>query len=287
MGRAVGPGARIVFWLAVALLTLAGRLAAALELPELAERTKPSVVLITIYDSAGKKLGTGSGFFISADGRLVTNVHVIEDARKATATLVDGSVIDIAGVLAKDADSDVAVLQAAGSAYPALPLGESKTLVAGQEIAVIGSPKGLAGTLSVGIVAAIRDKGLSEDEPAGQGPTGDSWHIQITAPISPGSSGSPILTRDGRVVAVAVGTRVGGENLNFGVPIERVLALLKGLGDHALPQPFAGVAPRSELLRNLSISAAVFAAAGIAYFFWRRAAGAAAVSRRGGKGARS
>jgi S1-C subfamily serine protease len=268
----VGPGARIVFCLAVALWTLTARLAAALELPELAERTKPSVVLITIYDASGRKLGTGSGFFISADGRLVTNVHVIDDARRATATTADGNVVDIAGILAKDADADVAVLQAAGGAYPALPLGESRTLVAGQEIAVIGSPKGLAGTLSTGIVAAIRDRGLTEDDPQGQGPTGDSWHIQITAPISPGSSGSPILTRDGRVVAVAVGQRVGGENLNFGVPIERVLALLKPLGDHPVAQPFAGVTPRSELLRNLSISAAVFAAAGIAYALWRRAA---------------
>ena len=267
----MGQGARFVFCLALALGALASRSAAALELPELAERTKPSVVLITLYDSSGHKLGTGSGFFITAGGRLVTNVHVIEDAGRATATVSDGRVVDIAGVLAKDAEADVAVLQTAGGgSYPALTLGESRTLVAGQEVVVIGSPMGLAGTLSTGIVAAIRDKGLTDDEPPSHGPTGDSWRIQISAPISPGSSGSPILTRDGRVVAVAVGRRMGGENLNFGIPIERVLTLLQGVGDQALAQPLAGVAERPQVLRNLSISAAVFAAAALAYVIWRR-----------------
>ena len=268
----MGQGARFVFKSALILALVAmPRPGSALELPELAERTKPSVVLITIYDGSGHKLGTGSGFFITAGGRLVTNVHVIDEAGRATASVADGRVVDIEGVLAKDPDADVAVLQTAGGGtYPALPLGESKSLVAGQEVVVIGSPMGLAGTLSTGIVSAIRDKGLIDDEPPTKGPTGDSWRIQITAPISPGSSGSPILTRDGRVVAVAVGRRMGGENLNFGIPIERVLALLQGVGDHAAPQPFAGVAERPQLLRNLSISAAVFAAGALAYVFWRR-----------------
>jgi serine protease Do len=252
-------------------VVVGAHIAVALEIPELAERTKPSVVLITVYDSAGRKLGTGTGFFVAADGRIVTNVHVIEDAGRATATVSDGRVLELAGVLAKDADADVAVLQASGTgSYPALALGDTRGLVAGQEVVVIGSPMGLAGTLSTGIIAAIREKGPLDDDHPSAGPSGDSWGIQITAPISPGSSGSPILTRDGRVVAVAVGTRVGGENLNFGVPVEKVRALLDRLADHAAPRPFATASPRSELLRNLSISAAVFAGCGLAYAVWRR-----------------
>ncbi len=285
--------------LATRLAALAGALAAAalllatdaraLEVPELAERTKPSVVLVTVFDAASHKLGTGTGFFVTADGRLVTNVHVIEDAAKATLTLDGGRVVEVAGVLATSPRDDLAVLQAAGPGpYPPLTLGDSQALVAGREIVVVGSPMGLSGTVSTGIVAAVRDKSPLEDEPRGEGPSGESWRVQITAPISPGSSGSPILTREGRVVAVAVGLRNGGQNLNFGIPGERLRALLAGLGDHPALRSFeaagGGVGgARSPVLLNLGISAAVFLVLGAAYALWQRRvarAQSAAVRRR-------
>jgi S1-C subfamily serine protease len=242
--------------------------ARALELPELAERTKPSVVVVTVFDGAGHKLGLGSGFFVSKDGRIVTNAHVIEDAATATATLMDGRTVDIDGVLARDVENDVAILHAAGDAYPPLTLGESTALAPGQEVFVIGNPLGLTGTLSAGVVAAIRDAGPTDDEaPLAHG---GSWRIQITAAISPGSSGSPILTRDGRVVAVAVGARLGGESLNFGVPIEYARTMLDKLGEHAKPEALAGAKHASQSWRNLGISALVFAACAAAYTVWRR-----------------
>lgn len=263
-------------WFAIAAIMLvalvASRPASALELTELAQQSRPAVVLVTIYDADGRKLGTGSGFFVDARGRVVTNVHVIEDARRATVTVADGREIDVAGVLARNADDDIAVLQVAagGGTYPTLPLGESATLAVGQDVVVIGSPVGLSAALSTGIVAAIRDGGVPSEERGARPHFGESWAIQITAPISPGSSGSPVLTRDGRVVAVAVGMHLGGENVNFAVPIERAESLLRGLPAGALPKPFVGGSARSEVVHNLSISAAVFAAAGIAYAVWAR-----------------
>jgi S1-C subfamily serine protease len=245
-------------------------LAAAMDLPELNDRTKPAVVTITVYDRSRHKLGTGTGFFVSSDGRLVTNVHVIEHASRATATLENGKTVDIAGVIAQDPDADIAVLKAIGDGYPALVLGDTKTLVQGQEIVVVGAPMGLSGSISTGIVAAIREHGAAvEEERRGLAGVG-AWQIQITAPISPGSSGSPVLTRDGRVVAVAVGINTAGENLNFAVRIENARALLDHAGDHASPQPFGGAVPASELIRNLGISAAVFLVCGVAYAALRR-----------------
>lgn len=264
---------RTLWPLSAALLCLLlPRIAEALELPELAERSKASVVLISVYDGAGKRFATGTGFFISDTGRVVTNVHVIEDARRATVTLAGGQVVGIAGVLAQDASDDLAVLQTtAAGPYPALSLGDSSALLAGDEIVVIGSPMGLAGTLSTGIVAAVRDRSPAGGEPGTGAALLDSWRIQITAPVSHGSSGSPILTRrDGLVVAVAVGINEGGQNLNFGIPVDRLRSLLRGLGEHPVARPFAGADARSPLPQNLGISAAVFALLGLSYGLWQR-----------------
>jgi len=259
-------------------LLLPGR-ALALELPELAERTRPSVVLVTVSDASGKKIGVGTGFFVSADGRVVTNFHVIRGAASATATLSDGHESKILGALVADPAQDIAILKAEGPSAPALALGDSGAVRPGDEVVVIGSPRGLSGTVSAGIVSAVRDKGVTE-ESAGQRPrvlddedrpVTQAWGIQITAAISPGSSGSPIMTRSGDVIAVAVGTRLDGQALNFGVPIQVVKQLLLGIDAQATPRPLALVTRESskaegnDVLRNLGISAAVFAGLSLVY----------------------
>lgn len=250
---------------------LVAREAAALELPELMERTKPSVVLVTVYDSVGHAFATGTGFCVSSDGRFVTNVHVVEHAARATLTMADGRIVEVSGLLGEDPNADVAVLKAAGGPFPALPLGDTRTLVAGEEVVVVGSPEGLAGTLSTGIVAAIRDGGIVDPNASVEDrPSFASWRIQITAPVSPGSSGSPVLTRDGLVVGVAVGKHVG-ESLNFCVPIEFARALLDRLGDHPAVRPLARKTTWQEVARNLGISAAAFATCAFGYaLLWRR-----------------
>jgi S1-C subfamily serine protease len=242
--------------------------ASASELSDLAEKTKPSVVLLTVEDSVGRKIGTGTGFFASTDGRIITNHHVIEGGARITATLSDGSKHAILGVLASDEPKDIAILAAEGGAFPALALGTSTGVRPGDEVVVIGSPKGLSGTLSVGIVSAIREHGVGEEQDD-EKDKAKSWGIQITAAISPGSSGSPIMTKNGEVVAVAVGTLNGAQALNFGVPIEVAKGMLRELGPQARPAPLGG-GDDHDLRRSLMISGGLFGAIGLLFFFWGR-----------------
>src|SRR5262249_28211760 len=148
----------------------------------------------------------------------------------------------------------------------------------GEEVVVIGSPLGLSGTVSAGIVSAIREEGVSDvaQKDVFRGDSNydaRSWGIQITAAISPGSSGSPILTKGGDVIGVAVGTRLDGQNVNFGVPIEVAKTLIASVGANATPKPFPDVTTTDEakpgdhpLLRNLGISAAALAGLALVVF---------------------
>jgi S1-C subfamily serine protease len=257
---------RVKFWVGLALLPLFAVPASAAELPELAERTKTAVVLLTVEDSVGNDLGTGTGFFASPDGRIITNEHVIKNGAKITATLSDGSKRAVLGLLALDEQKDIAILQVDGGAVPALTLGDSSRVKPGDEVVVIGSPMGLSGTLTVGIVSAIREHGANRE--GIQDPEMvRAWGIQITAAISPGSSGSPVMTRSGEVIAVAVGVFNGAQSLNFGVPIEVAKALLNGLGPNPKITPFESTS-RHGVRRNLIISAALFGMLVVAYFLW-------------------
>lgn len=259
-GRAVGL--RIV-WIAtwVVILSLCGpRDAHADDLVELAERTAASVVLLKVIGPNGEALGSGTGFF-AGPGRIATNHHVIEPAAEVVARLHDGRELEVLGVLAIDVKHDLAVLAVAdGTHPPALPLGKHASVRAGQKVFVIGSPHGLEGTLSTGIVSAVRAEGVT-DEKLNQKLEG--WGIQITAPIGPGSSGSPVLTHDGNVVAVAVGIVTGGVPLGFGIPIDTLEQLMATIPEGAEPEPF----PKAvSVARNLLISAAVFGGLALAFF---------------------
>jgi S1-C subfamily serine protease len=264
--RVVAVRRALVLDLLVGLLTLGwllvSRAAAAEDLPELAERIKPSVVHLVVLDATGSELGSGTGFFVEGH-RIVTNQHVIASASRMLAKLADGRQIEVAGILAADADRDLAILAIEGDDLPPpLPLGDSGHLRQGDPVVVIGSPRGLSGTLSTGVVAALRGGGVESEIEAARGTR--SWAIQITAAVSPGSSGSPILTsNDGQVVAVAVGL-IGG-NLGFGIPIENAKTMLEGIAPDAEPMPF-GAVEGSELKRNLMISGAFFLAIALAFF---------------------
>jgi len=263
---------RLAAWLFVVAVLLCAPRVRAEGLQELAAKTKPSVVLILTFNAAGAKLGSGTGFFVSTDGRVVTNHHVIEGAAKVVASLSDGRKITALGILADDPDKDLALLQLPGDGFPALVLGDSKKLRAGDEVVVIGSPMGLSGTLSAGIVSAIRDGRSPLGDEDDDDPKGDkadkkpkAWGIQVTAAISPGSSGSPILTLGGEVVAVAVGMFGVGGSLNFGIPIEEVKTLLAQAAPGAAAKPFAQVGGSDDVKKNLTISAALFLAVVLIY----------------------
>ena len=170
---------------------------------ELFRLASPAVVLIQVFDAAGKKRSQGSGFVVATDGSVVTNYHVIRGAFSALARTQDGSSWPVGGVVGYDSDRDVAVIKIEGSNMRALRVSDSEQLRVGQKLVAIGSPFGLQNTVSEGIISGLRG-GL----------------IQMTTPISPGSSGGAVLNSRGEVVAVAVATVRGGQNINFAVPIE-------------------------------------------------------------------
>jgi hypothetical protein len=185
------------------------------DIPAIAKAANGSIVSIVMFDKDGKPLGQGSGFVVSKDGLIVTNYHVIAEGVSAVAKLPDDAFYLIDGVLASDKVRDVAVLKAHGHNFRTLPLGNSDRIQVGEEVVAIGSPLSLESTVSNGIVSGIR----AVKEEGGK-------YLQITAPISPGSSGGPLFNMAGEVVGITTMYLKGGENLNFAIPINDAKRLL-------------------------------------------------------------
>ena len=196
--------------------SLVSRAQAQDHLPDLVRRIKPSAVAIETYDVRGEKLSRGSGFFVDVD-RVVTNRHVIENAYRAEVHSYNGSIYPVKGVVAVDAEGDIALLKVDAPPNQVRPLLLDKTSPQeGESIVVIGNPFGLEGSVTNGIVSAVRDI-----------PTFGRI-IQITAPISPGSSGSPVVNMQGQVIGVATLQITGGQSINFAIPSERISQLQSG-----------------------------------------------------------
>lgn len=187
-------------------------------LPALVKRVKPAIVAIVTYDSSGDPLMTGSGFFLRP-GQVVTNLHVIRGARRSEVKTLDGKgrTYPVAGILDIDEEGDLALL----SVELPSTKGRSSALARllpeeGEKIFVIGNPLKLEGSVSDGIVSAVR-----ELPNIGQ-------IIQITAPISPGNSGSPVFNLKGEVVGVVTIKVTNGQNINLAIGAGRVRQLRPG-----------------------------------------------------------
>ena len=181
--------------------------------PQIAEKALAATVYLEMQDSNGVTLGFGSGFFVG-DNLIATNYHVIEGAARGTAKLVGQfSTYTIEGVTATDKTNDLALLKVTMSGIKPLPLGNSSDVKIGETVYVAGNPKGLEGTFSNGIISSRRDPYTKE-------------RLQMTAPISPGSSGGPVLNSKGEVIGISFMTLVGGQNLNFAIPSRYLRELL-------------------------------------------------------------
>ena len=185
-------------------------------LPQLVRAVKPSAVAIETFGGRGERVARGSGFFVAVD-KIVTNRHVVENAARVEIKSASGKVYQSSGIVAVDGEGDLAMLEVAGVNEAIQPLSLEKVVPQeGESIVVIGNPYGLEGSVSNGIVAAVR-------EIAGYGRI-----IQITAAISPGSSGSPVVNMRGQVVGVATLQATEGQNINFAVPSARIANLKIG-----------------------------------------------------------
>jgi len=185
------------------------------DVADVVKRSSDAVVLIVISNSAGQETALGSGFLVSADGEIVTNYHVIKEAHSAIVKLSNGAFFPVSGVLATDSDKDLAIIKVNGKNLPFLTLGDINKLHVGDHVVAIGSPLGLEGTVSDGIVSALRDV------------DSEKW-IQTTAPVSHGNSGGPLLDMNNHEIGVKTwGVNLElGQNLNFAAPSSEVTDLL-------------------------------------------------------------
>ena len=189
------------------LLLLSSSMTHAQSPQSIAQELAASTVILEITQHNGRRTH-GTGFFIG-EGLIATNAHVIDNAKNATARLVQTQqTMHIQGYIAIDTDTDLAVLKAANTTAPALTLGNSDTIRIGDLIYTLGNPTGLEGTFSEG-----RISNLLIGIPGIKGKV-----IQFTAPISGGSSGGAIVNQHGEVIGIASQTREDGQNLNFAIP---------------------------------------------------------------------
>jgi S1-C subfamily serine protease len=185
------------------------------DIPSIAKAAKASIVTIVMANN-DDPIARGSGFLVSSDGMIVTNYHVIAEGNVAVVKFSDGTVLPVEGVLAADKVRDLAIIKIRGGSFRALALGNSDRIQIGEDVVAIGNPLGLELTVSNGILSGVRTV-----EKAG------GKFLQITAPISHGSSGGPLFNTSGEVVGITSMYFEGGENLNFAIPINDAKRLLQ------------------------------------------------------------
>ncbi|TDW92716.1 S1C family serine protease [Kribbella sp. VKM Ac-2566] len=176
---------------------------------------------------------TGSGFAIDQQGHVVTNAHVVEGASDVSLVLLNGRTVD-ARVVGADEDNDLAVLQVSttdAAGLRALTLGRSAQLRVGDQVLAVGSPLGLEGTVTAGIVSAVNRQARFGDNSTRQSA------IQTDAAINPGNSGGPLVNAAGQVVGVNTAiatlgtTRSGNIGIGFAIPVDRMTTIVKTLLD--------------------------------------------------------
>jgi Trypsin-like peptidase domain len=187
---------------------------------DIVEKASKSVVLIKGVIDGGTV--SGSGFLLSSDGKIATNVHVIRDMKSGGVQLQSGEVYDSFTVLAFDDRKDIAIIKIPGFDLPAIELGNSNDLKPGEPVMAIGSPQGipggaaLQGTVTAGVVSAIRDDLLSREFKV----------IQTDAAVNPGNSGGPLLSGKGQAVGIIEYKVLNTEGLHFAIPINYLRGLM-------------------------------------------------------------
>jgi serine protease Do len=208
--------------------------------PALINQTRPTVVTIMVFGFGKKLIRQGTGFFVNNSGHVITNRHVIEGAQQAKITTGDGKEYIADKILAVDTGTDLARIRIeSNDQTPSLKLSTSVPKV-GERVLVVGSPKGLEQTVSEGIISAVREV------------PGMGLVYQTTAPISPGSSGSPVINMKGEIIGVATLQVRDAQNLNFAIPSTRVLAL-QPIGEQSLLEWSTGLS-REQIVQALKLA---------------------------------
>jgi hypothetical protein len=200
--------------LSLAVSAVAAQSAPKKDIPTIAKAANGAIVTIVMAND-DKPIARGTGFLVSADGVIVTNYHVIANGNVAIVRFPDDTVVAVDGVLAADKVRDLALIKIHGKSFKTLALGNSDRIQVGEDVVAIGNPLGLELTVSNGILSGVRP--LDNE---------GRKFLQITAPISHGSSGGPLFNMAGEVIGITSAALEGGENLNFAIPVNDAKRLL-------------------------------------------------------------
>jgi S1-C subfamily serine protease len=183
---------------------------------EVAKYLQNKLVSIKTFDVNGVQISTGSGFFINSNGLIVTNYHVVEYAGRIEITQASGTKNE-ARLLIHDSNRDLAILSSTIRGAEYVQLGNSYLVETGDKIYTYGSPLGISSTISDGVVS----KNISI--------INGKEYIQISAPISPGSSGGMLVDERGFVIGITTSSLIYGQNLNLAIPINRAINLINNI----------------------------------------------------------
>lgn len=177
-----------------------------------------AVVTIYTFDANGKILSQGSGVVLNEKGWVVTNYHVYAGAEKIVVKHKE-KIVKYSAIIGLDVEKDILILKIADLSFPPIKIGNSDLLRVGQKIYAIGSPMGFENTITEGIISGLRSyKERTKN------------FIQVSAAISPGSSGGAVVNAKGELIAITTLTVTRGQNLNFAIPVNEVLAVYKQAG---------------------------------------------------------
>jgi hypothetical protein len=185
------------------------------DIPAIAKAAKGAIVTIVMANN-DDPIARGTGFLVRPDGLIVTNYHVIQTGNVAMVKFADGTILSVDGVVAANKVRDLAIIKIRGKSFRTLTFGNSDRIQIGEDVVAIGNPLGLELTVSNGILSGIR----TDEKEGGK-------FLQITAPISHGSSGGPLFNMFGEVVGINSMYLEGGENLNFAIPANDAKNLLR------------------------------------------------------------
>src|SRR5262247_3107448 len=197
---------------------------------DIAREQSKAVVIIEAMDARGSVTGQGSGFIVTPQGAVVTNLHVVQGASSLRVKLPGGDAYKTSDLIDVDDAKDIAIVKVKGFKLPVVTLGDSDRAENGEAIVAISSPEGLVNSISTGVISGVRRF--------------DTHRIfQITAPISNGSSGGALFNPSGEVIGVITYLLKSGQNINFAVPINYARGMI---GDQA-SKTLADLRPLNKL----------------------------------------